>query len=431
MRLALGFLLVCLAPWALADSGGVLTLQEALQAADSPHPDLLAAQADLDAARAGQDLAASRQDLSVNLSGALQRVRPALADPGYGDISDNNVRLSVRKSLYDFGRTSNAEGAAGAETSAREAGLVDAREQRRLEIMARFFDVLQADLQAAADSEFMAVAYVDFDNGRDRAAVGLLSPVELAALEARYQEWRVKRNASQQRQRVARSLLALAMNRPGELAADLEDPALPGNERAVPDYEILLPLMLSYNPRYKAAREQLEAARQRVEGARAERNPTLDAELEANNYPQRPLSGRDELRAGLVLSWPIYQGGRVDARVGRERALFQKEQARVEKLRMELTQNLLENWLEIEQLRGSVRGAEKKYSAYRDIDLERARGEYEVELKTNLGTAMAATMEAKARQRGAEYRLALALARLEALLGVPLEAAGKGAEVAR
>ena len=45
-----------------------------------------------------------------------------------------------------------------------------------------------------------------------------------------------------------------------------------------------------------------------------------------------------------------------------------------------------------------------------------------MELKTNLGTSMAETQAARLRRRGVEYRLALALARLEALLGSPLDA---------
>jgi hypothetical protein len=51
--------------------------------------------------------------------------------------------------------------------------------------------------------------------------------------------------------------------------------------------------------------------------------------------------------------------------------------------------------------------------------LERARAEYELELKTNLGNSMAETQVARLRKRAVEYRLALAWARLEALLGGP------------
>ncbi len=54
---------------------------------------------------------------------------------------------------------------------------------------------------------------------------------------------------------------------------------------------------------------------------------------------------------------------------------------------------------------------------YRDWALERARAEYELEMKTTLGTSMAETQAAKLRRKQVDFRLALALARLEALSG--------------
>ncbi len=420
MRVFALLLALSLGGSAWAEGGGALTLEEALAAAEAAHPELELAEAERDMARADERLASARQDLSVSLEAGLRRVGPSLVTDGRTALDDHSVRLMARKSLYDFGRTAAGSEAARLEVGARDAALLDARDRRRIEVMGRFFDVLLADLQAAADNEYMAVAYVDFDNGRDRLAVGKISAVDLAALESRYQELLVKRNASQSRQRIARALLANAMNQTGRLPTDLVEPRLPRNDRPLPEYDELLPLMMAGNSRLKAAQNQAEAARQRIEAARAERGPSLDAEMEAADYATRRLNGRDQWRLGLVLSLPLYQGERVDARVAREQAQFHKAQASVEKLRMELTQALLETWLEIEQLRNVTRAAARKQSDYRDLALEKARAEYEVELKTNLGTSMAATMEAKVNERRAEYRLALAWARLESLLGAPL-----------
>ncbi len=107
--------------------------------------------------------------------------------------------------------------------------------------------------------------------------------------------------------------------------------------------------------------------------------------------------------------------------MAREQAQFQHLQAESGKLGMDLEQSLLETCLEIDELQRTVRNAARKNSDYRDLALERARGQYEVELKTNLGDSMAATMAAKLRERKTEYQLALAFARLEALLGQELE----------
>jgi outer membrane protein TolC len=395
-----------------------LTLSEALAAAEVAHPDLQLAEADRTAALAEQEAAASRSDLSVNVEAGLRQARPSSGPEA--SLSDNSLRLIARKSLYDFGRTALYEQAARSTVEAREAGLLDTLERRRIEVMARFFSVLAADMQFTADNEYMAVAYVNVDNARDRLKVGQISATELAELESRYQDVLVQRNASQVRARFARAQLANAMNQPGQLAAGLEDPKLATNDISLPEYEALLPIMREHNPRLRTHLALLEASRQRMQAVRAENSPLLDAEVEAAGW-SREAATRDNLRAGVVLTWPVYQGRRVSAQLAREQAQFHKLQAEADKLGMDLAEALLDVWAEVDQLQRSVRAAARKQVEYRDLALEKARGQYEVELKANLGDAMAATMEAKLRERRTEYQLALAFVRLKALLGKPLE----------
>ena len=414
-RLLYAAILLCLSAGAAAQTDKVLTLEQALKAADAPHPDLQIAQAEREMALADQASVSARRDLSVTLEGRLQRAKP----PGADFLSDNSVGLVARKNLFDFGRSAHAEGAARAVVKARDLDLMDVRDQRRLVIMARYFDVLLADLHYAVDNEYMAVAYVTFDNARDRFEQKLIPKVDLIELDAKYQDALVKRNESQKRQRITRALLAEAMNQPGQLASDLEDPKLAGNNRVLPEYEDLQALV-EHNPKLQADKQLLEASRQRLDAARAETHPSLDAEVDATDYATRPLPGRDAVRAGVILSWPIYQGRRVSSQLAKEQAQFYKLQAETEILKRSLSQTVLDTWLEAEQLQKTARNAAKIQADYRDLALDRARGQYEVELRTNLGNSMAATAEATLRQRAVEYQLALALAKLEALLGQPL-----------
>ena len=407
------------------DSGKALTLEQALASIEAPHPDWQAAQAERDSAIADRDLAASRTDSSINFEGILRS--GAESTPPNTVASDNSVRLTARKTLYDFGRSSAATEAANAELNAREADLITARERRRLEVMTRYFDVLIADMQYTADNELMAVVYVGFDQGRDNFTAGKISAVDLAGLETRYQDVLVKRTLSAQRQRITRALLANAMNRPGDLPGDLVDPKLESNNRKLPEYDSLINIMLENNPRLLAQREMLAASQQRLQSLRAEKGPTLDAELQAADYSRTALT-RDNLSAGLILSWPLYQGNRTDSRVAKEYAQLNKVQANTDKLKMDITQSLLETYLEIVQLQSSGRSAALKQVEHRDLVLERSRGLYEMELKSNLGTSMTDTVEANLRARRNEYQLALDFSRLEAMLGKPLETGSKNSK---
>ena len=109
-------------------------------------------------------------------------------------------------------------------------------------------------------------------------------------------------------------------------------------------------------------------------------------------------------------------------------AQLNKLQANSEKLKMDLTQTFLETYLDIVQLQGSGRSAALKQVEHRNLVLERSRGLYEMEMKSNLGTSMTDTVEANLRVRRTEYQLALDFARLEAMLGKPLESKSKFAK---
>jgi len=396
---------------------GPLTLEDALATAESAHPDMLLAQADRESALAEREIASSRQDTSIKFEGILRSGRPSIGNGNYSD--DNSVRLTARKTLLDFGRSSNAELAAQYELNAREAYLTTMLNNRRMEIMTRYFDVLLADMSNTVESELTSVYYTTFQQGKDRLELGQISIVDLAELESKYRDTVEKRSASAQRQRITRLLLANAMNRPGILPVDLEDPKLPGNQRTLPDYESLLPIMLDNNPRLRAQREMLAASQKRIESLRAENGPVLDAEVQAADYSRIAIT-RDNVSAGLILSWPLYQGNRTKSLVALEMAQFNKLQAATEKLKLELTQAFLESYLDITQLQSAARNAVSTYVDYRDLQLDRSRGLYELELKSNLGTSMAGTAEARMRARQVEYQLALSFARLEALMGMPL-----------
>lgn len=416
-RWGIGLLALCAATLADAET---LTLAQALASADN-HPDIELVAADRELAVADAAIVQSRRDLSVGLDGGLRVAKPSLDPTGDSRdlISDNNLRVAARKNLIDFGRTRYAEDAAKRVVDARNADLLSAQERHRLLTMQRFFDVLTADLQYTTDNEFMTVRYLAFDNARDRMKVGQFSQVDVTELEARFQDALLARNLTQIKQRTARALLADAMNRPGQLPSDLEDPALPENNAKLPDYDALLKTALEKNPRLLAQRNLLAAAQLRLDATRAERAPSVDAEAEAGYYSRR-LGSRDNLRAGVVFSWPFYQGERNDALLSREQAQFHKLQAEAARIKMDLTQEILETYLLIEQLQKAGRSSAKKQAEFRDLAVDRARAQYEVELRTNLGETEAFTMQAKQRERSNEYQLALARARLEALVGTRL-----------
>ncbi|MEK7759384.1 MAG: TolC family protein, partial [Pseudomonadota bacterium] len=284
-------------PAASAPLPSPLTLEQALAFAEAAHPDLDRAQARLKSAQAGLDQAESTNGARAFIDLTPQWVQPSLRTDDEL-INDSRARFLLSKRLYDFGRTASLGEAARADIAARELTLFDTRQARRLDILARYLDVLLTDLRYAVDNEAMAQQYVNFDKSRERQRLGQISDVDLLEFEQRYQEAFILRTRSQKRQAQSRLALAITLNRPDELPAELVPPPLTGNNREVPEHKALLEQVLHKNPALVALRQETEAARAQVAAERARRYPVLSAEGEAARY-EREFVSRDDLRATL------------------------------------------------------------------------------------------------------------------------------------
>ena len=405
--------ILCL-PVAASKLSDPLTLEEALSMADQAHPDLDLARSRVEGAQADFEQARAQSGVHAYLDLTPQSVRPALGS-GSGMVGDSRARLTVSKQLYDFGRSRALEDSAHSTVEARQLIFLDERQQRRIEIMQRFFDVILADMRYAVDNEAMAHTYVTFDRARDRHGLGQVSDVDLSALEVDYQQTLVTRTLSQKRQVSSRQQLALALNRPEELPNELTRPTLAGPEREIPDVQTLYAEALARNPMLQALRRATEAARQALAAERARRRPVLTAEGEAARY-ERQFSATDDLRATLNLRIPLYSGGEDSAAIAAGLARLHEQEARQARAELDLRQTVLDLVQAAETLKVERKAAEIKIS-YRDLYLDRSRALYELEVRTDLGDAMTQMTEAQWEAAQAKYRLALTWAKIDALTG--------------
>lgn len=392
-----------------------LSLEHALSLAAS-HPDLALAQSKVAGARAAHDAVDAKSGIRVDLLINPRSADPYNDDPETGYVNDNQGSLSVRKRLYDFGRSASQRKVAQSHIAAREAELLDAQQQLQLEVMSSFFDVIVADLRYMYHNEYMAHKYVRFDKARERQKLGQLSDVEVLELEAIYQDALIRRTRSQMAQSSTRSRLANLLGRPGELPANLARPDVAAlKQRSVPEYTAVALQAKNNNSRLLALQQELAAAEAGVLAARAGRYPVLDAELAAYAY-EREVGNREAGSVGLQLKIPLYQGGLSKADIARADARLQQARASVRKTELDIGQRALDLVQRIEALKVENRAAKVRLD-YRDLNLDRNRALYEMEAQTTLGDSMALVTEAQLLAAEAEFALAMAWAELDALLG--------------
>ena len=391
-----------------------LTLDFVLERVDQTHPDLQLAEAAVLQARAVQLQAESNYGLRSSLLARLRWIEPSpLAhDPSR---QDHRLRLQVSKRLYDFGRTAALEAAAEADLAAQRQRYRDALNQYRLAVMAAYFDVLLADLEAIRDNEAMSIGYVNFDRAQSRNELGQLSDIELLRFESIYQLTRARQYASSTRQRTARQRLANLINRSDKLPAELEAPLLPDVQRDIPEVEAWFASAEAANPELIALKAAVQGARERLSAARAGSHPVLNGQAEVSAY-SRDSGGNDPWRVGISLDVPLITGGETRAQTSQRRAELQAVRARLERRRREIREAVLDSWSALHSLR--ARRQELAVQAdYRDLYLDRSRALYELEVKSDLGDAMTQTSDVRLQQARVDYEITLAWARVRALLG--------------
>ena len=393
----------------------ILTLEYALAQASDQHPQLQVAASKIDKNRALSDEVDAQIGLQSRLSARLRWIDPPSIAPDQSR-DDHWLSLSVDKPLYDFGRHAAQLAASKAATLSAEQEYRVAKNQHRIAILAAYFDVLLADQAYARDNEDMSMGYVHMDRARQRNELGQLSDIELTAARSEYQASRVRRYRSSVAQRTTRSRLANVLDRPGQLPDELQAPKLDILQRPIPeDINEWVEEAEQNNVRLSADRLRVEQVKAQLNAARAIDNPRLTGSAEISRY-SRELGSSDLWRAGVLLEVPLTTGGRSDAERAKYRAEMTMARAELEQHRRDVSQAILETWGELQALKVAQQSAQAE-AEFRDLYLDRSRALYELEVTSDLGDAMVKTTAVRYQTMKTNFMMALAWARLDALLG--------------
>jgi outer membrane protein TolC len=399
-----------------------LTFAAALGTArNETHYDLVAIEQRLAAIRAELGIEQGNNGFSLDLIGrirqvGLSEVARSIDDADGVDDSgnDNAASLILSRPLYDFGLLDSRENQFALQLQALEYQKRLLLEQRRLEIMEKYFAVLNADNHFLTENESLAIGYIHYDNAVQDQELGLVAEIEVLRLQAEYEVIRQQRYLAEHQQRLTRAMLAEAMGYPETLPSELEAPEI-NPDRALPDdFDALVSQALVYSFESLLAQANSQVAQAAIAIAAATDNPSLDLQLEVSSY-ERDSRLRDDWRAGLYLEVPLYSGSspaRLDLAKARHREALANQQQVQSHLRLEV----LELWQKIQQLKLVIQGRSIEQD-YRDKYLDRSRAEYELEFKTDLGDSMVLYSRSNSERLQALYAFELAYQRLTALVG--------------
>src|SRR5688572_22342545 len=287
----------------------------------------------------------------------------------YPDVPDNYAsRLDLRWPIYTGGRTDALERAARAEAGAAAADVDTARADLRLEVARAFWAVVTARAAVAVLEEALERAGVNVNDARQRLNAGLVPPNEVASAEAQQARQRMLLvEARNQRDVAAADLARLAGFEPSqavEPVADLQRAAAAEQTFEAPARE-----GLARRPERKALELRATAADLQKAAAAAGRKPVIavagGVDYARPNPRIFPRADRwdDSWDAGVNVTWPLWDGGRVAADVAQSVGAASAVRARMREFDSVLAVEVRQRSLDISSGTAAVAAADEAVRA--------------------------------------------------------------------
>ena len=391
-----------------------LTLESALAtASNEKHPALQEISLRYKKIQSQLDQNTSRRDFRLDFEGRIREVGPSdKADPD--ETGDNAASLILRKPLYDFGLNDSLERQLELGFLALDAEKTHLIQQRQIKILRSYFDVLQADNQFITENENLAIAFIRFDNEKEKQILGSSSEIDVLRLQSEYEKARQSRYQSEHKQRFTREILALTMGYADQIPSQLEQPAITIESRYDVEVDTLVSAALKNSSALIWREMQTLAIKQSINAASQSDNGGIDFEFEVSEYERESIT-RDEWRATILLNIPLYSTSSV-SKTDLARANYESALNELLLVKSGIRLRVLELWQQLQQSQLVARGYSVEED-YRELYLDRSRAEYELEFKTDLGDAMVEFSRTRTQRLAAEYEFEFARRQLIMLVG--------------
>lgn len=411
----------------LPNAATALTLEECRASAEREHPQVALARAAAAAAEARSTIAraplwptlsaegsfAASKGSAAGLGGALPAAGGSLAGPA--DLELWTGALVARQTIFDFGRSWNAAGAAEGQERAARLELFAARLRLGVEAESAFRTAIAAErlVQTALDAEARAKSALD--RAKARVELGLRPPLDARRAEVELASAELGRIAAENARELTRLRVAAACGREALPATEaLVVPPAPEAPTAT-DAELLA--AVEARPELAAATARVAAADEALDAAWSTWRPALGAQGQLLERGRAIDATEPGWSATVTLSVPLFAGFADEARVREAEANLAGAQAALVQLRRIAEQEhraARQAWLEAVARRAA---AERLLQASSE-GLALADGRYETGLGdvVEVADAQLALAQAQATVVRAELDLAIAAAQLRRLL---------------
>ncbi len=320
-----------------------LTLDRVLALALTHSPAVMEARANLRSTAAAIDVERAAALPQLTASGEARRLETIRSTSGGVLLNENTYggSVSLTQNLFSFGRISSALRAARAGEAAQVAALVEAEFEARHRAETAFLALLVASEKVGVAEQGVQAAQELARDARIREREGAGTRFDVMRAESELAAATARLSTSRSNLLKSRESLIVAMGL--SAGTPLGELAPPPRPRTPIPADAAVRLAMTERPNLAVLAHELAASRHRVEGERAEGRPEAEA-FATGSYTRhdvisRPSPFRDNdassAVAGVRVSVPIFDGGRVRASVRQEEESVRASEAELRSERLE------------------------------------------------------------------------------------------------
>ncbi|WP_232816480.1 TolC family outer membrane protein [Paracoccus zhejiangensis] len=336
-----------------------------------------------------------------------------------GGVNVTSLSLTAQMTLFDWGRSQLDIDLKKELVLASRENLVQVEQNVLFDAVSAFFNVRSALEQVDLQNNSVRLLGQERQAAQDRFDVGEITLTDVSLANAQLAATRAALASAEGSLEVAREGYRAATGAlPGALSAP---PPLPKRPESL---DAARAIGQRNHPAMKQAQHQAAASEIGVAAAKAERNPTLNAEARVGvNRSPSVLSGDQEIsrdaQIGLTMSQTIYSGGRLSSVL--RKSMAQRDQARAGLLNVARQVDLAvgEAWANIDVAGAQISAIDEQISAAQQA-YDGVREEATLGARTTLDVldAEQSLLEARTDKITAEANLQLAHYQLLAAMGL-------------
>jgi|GEM_PF-375372 len=334
-------------------------------------------------------------------------------------INNSHAFIYLEKTLYDqsieIGKSAQISSIDDARLS-----LQQLQQNKSIQLARSFFDIVLADLSYETALQRLALSAIREGRIRDDYEIQSASEVALLEKQVDTQISQIQRIKAESKQIQTRAKLAQLLNIRYE---DRPDEVVKPNYSAVFKKDLaefsFYQEKLKNNLKLKQLEQSLQAIKREISQQKSNLGIVINssARLGEQGY-LREKNG--QWRAGLQLSMPFGTDANKDSKISQLLIQSKKKQLDIDTLQQQLLGQALEYYLELGALR-QIHKALVIELDYRDLHLEKARANYEMEIKSDIGDAMTNYTDSERKLAENEFNYMITLKKLHHLIGEDYE----------